>query len=174
MKVSLKTFLPFAATGLFVLSSCNDVRLRTQQYLNSAPSSALREMIDVDNPTLIQSRLDSMAYRDIFEGNIASKDSNLVAEFNKIASNTRGYNNDDDISAKKNKIENCLKEQGITHQELEDIKNKEHFAFGNLSKLNTFQHYADDWAYRKFFEKIGIMDEKMNAKCDSVSDVIRP
>lgn len=65
MNVSLKTFMPVAAAGLLGLSACSHVEERAKDYMQDKPYSEFVELTNTSNMTLIQSRLDSLAYRDI-------------------------------------------------------------------------------------------------------------
>jgi len=176
MNVSLKTFMPAAAAaGLLTLSACGDVRDRAAKYMAEKPYSEYLELTGSNNSILIQSKLDSVAYRDIFNGTNAAKDSAIVAEFNKIASNTRGYESETlGCWQRKDKIKKSIIKQGITTRELQAIDSKDKFSDGDETRVCTFQHYADDWAYRTFFKDKGIMTQELAKKCDEVSKQIRP
>lgn len=175
MNVSLKTFMPAAAAGLLTLSACNDVYDRAAEYMADKPHSEYLEVTGSHNAIIIQSKLDSVAYRDIFMGTKAAKDSALVAEFNKIAGKTRGYDNSElRLWEKKEKIRESIIKQGITTRELKAIDRHDSYSNGDVSRVNLFQHYADDWAYRKFFKKAGIMNNEIAKQCDEVSEKIRP
>ena len=95
MNVSLKTFMPVAAAGLLGLSACSDVKERAKDYMQDRPYSEYAELTNTKNHAFVQSRLDSMAYRDIFNGTKLAEDSASVAEFNKIAASLRGYKDSD-------------------------------------------------------------------------------
>lgn len=174
MNVSLKTFMPVVAAGLLGLSACNDVKKRTEDYMQERPYSEFKELTNTDDLTLIQSRLDSMAYRDIFNGTKLAKDSASAAEFNKIAASLRGYSSNDGYFHRKAAIKERLINQGITTKDLSRIDFLFTIGDGDLERANKFQHYADDWAYRKFFTQKGIMTDELSKQCDEVSKKIRP
>lgn len=176
MNISLKTFMPAAVTGLLTLSACSNVQDRAAEYMADKPYSEYLKVTEGDNTTLIQSRLDSVAYRDIFMGTKAAKDSALVAEFNTIAEKTRGYSNNNYSSGKKmKKIRESVIKQGITTRDLETIRNTDgSIPSGEAELAAKYQHNADNWAYRNFFKKAGIMDSEIEKKCDSISLKIRP
>ena len=113
MNVSLKTFMPVVAAGLLGLNACSHVEERAKDYMQDKAYSEFVELTNTSNTTLIQSRLDSLAYRDIFNGTKLANDSASVAEFNKIAACLRGYNNEYDCSQRIVAIEKGLKDQGI-------------------------------------------------------------
>lgn len=173
MKVSLKTFFPIVAIGGMALASCSSPSSRAQKYMEDRPREEFLNITNSDDRALVQSRLDSLAYRDIFNGTNAAKDSAKVAEFNKIASEMRpSFSSSEPLDYCK-EIGNILVNKGITNKE---YKNFPDFIvpFSRRWNVENSQHFADDWAYRKFFSKIGVMDEKLNAKCDSISKLIRP
>lgn len=174
MKVSFKTFLPIAAIGTVALTSCDSPSSKAETYMGDRPRKEYLELINSKNELLIQSKLDSMAYRDIFNGTNAAKDSTKVAEFNKIAAKMRPSLGTKGTWKNYVEINKKLIRNGITIKEFKKInKTWSKFSTDTRNTL-TCQHYADDWAYRKFFKKIGILDDKLNAKCDSVSEIIRP
>ncbi len=173
MNVSLKTFRPVALAGLLSLCACSDVTQRANDYMQDKPYSEFVELTKPSNTTLIQSRLDSLAYRDIFNGTKLANDSASVAEFNKIAASCRGYKNEDDCSQRIIAITKGLTAQGVLTKDFTkiiDICN----SFDGLVKANKFQHYADYYAYRNFFAKKGIMTDELSKQCDEVSEKISP
>lgn len=173
MKTLFKPILPVAA-GLLTLSACSNVDKRAEKYLADKPYAEYAAITKDHSTTLTQSKLDSTAYRDIFNGTQAAKDSALVAEFNEIANKTRGYGETYNAWNKMLAVRQSLISQGISTKEYDEVTNKYSWGDGDVRMANITQHYADDWAYRKFFEKAGIMDDKIAAKCDEVSKQIRP
>ncbi len=139
------------------------------------PRQEFLDLTNTNNVLLIQSRLDSMAYRDIFNTIVAAKDSSKVAEFNKIAATIRPSfvsTNAQDCYSEIN--ENLIK-QGITVGEHKKIASDSDFVGISWNDIALrFLFNADGWAYRRFFNKIGILDDKLSAKCDSVSQIIMP
>lgn len=173
MKVSMKTFMPAAAAALLTLGACSSVVERTEEYMKDRPQKEVDMLLSgldgsFKQQAIVQSRLDSTAYRDIFNGTYAAKNSALVEEFNKIAALYRAdasatYESDIFKSIRTKLINN-----GIKTGELKKIYHpKQDYVTG-------FQHMADDWAYRKFFQKIGILDSVTERQCDEVSEKIRP
>ena len=73
-----------------------------------------------------------------------------------------------------NEIDKWLIDKGITVKEFATIKDKDKFFKSDDVRVNSHQHYADDWAYRNFFKYIGILNDKNKKKCDEVSKKIRP
>ena len=176
MEFSSKIIMPAVFAGMVTLSACNNVKDRAAKYMENRPYSEYKTLIDESNATLIQSKLDSLAYRDIFMGTQAATDSSNLAEFSKIAAATRGYDDKHYARERETKIKHQLVEQGITVKELKSMEKSigSYCNFDVVVYVSKYQHYADDWAYRKFFKKIGILDEKLNQKCDSISKIIRP
>lgn len=175
MKVSFKTYMPMAAAGMLSLSSCETVYDRAQKYMSETNRTQLEleELTREEEESTVQSRLDSLAYRDIFNSTQAAKDSVHVAEFNKIAAKMRP-NVKGDMWDKIAAINIRMVKEGISIKELEEIKDKDSMFKTDPKRVLTRQHYADDWAYRKFFSKIGIMNDSIAKKCDEVSKKIRP
>lgn len=173
MKTSFKPILPIAV-GLLTLSGCSNVNERAEKYLADKPYAEYTAITEDHSTTLTQSKLDSTAYRDIFNSTQAAKDSALVAEFNKIANKTRGYNESYSAWKKMLAVRKSLISQGISTKEYNEVTNKYSFHDASTRMATITQHYADDWAYRKFFEKAGIMNDSIAAKCDEVSKQIRP
>lgn len=196
MKVSLKTCAPLLAVGTMALSSCYNTPTsnmkkymmetnRTQAELNQLTKGLSSN--NVKDLTVAQSRLDSMAYRDLFNTTSAAKDSTKVANFNKIAAryradfdqNTSFYEYGQNMDTKYDKpilsIVDKLTNANISVKELEDIKakTKEQTVSDDI-KLYYLQHFADDWAYRKYFQKIGIYKDGMAEKCDELSEQLKP
>lgn len=162
MKVSLKTMLPIMTLGLATLTSCtscSDSYSRTKDYCykHGKTQEEFEEIVNAGgdkwNSAKRQSKLDSMAYRDIFNTTSAVKDSATVAEFNKLA---KKYLTDGETSKK---CKENLKAEKISAKEYGDI-------FYNSDTSPQMQHEADKWGYRNFFKKIGIMTPEFEKKCD--------
>lgn len=175
MKVSFKTFMPMAVAGMLSLASCEMVNDRARKYMSETNRTQmeLEELTRGEDEGTIQSRLDSLAYRDIFNSTQAAKDSAHVAEFNKIAATMRSKVKGD-MWDKIAAINIRMVKEGISIKELEEIKDKDSMFKTDQKRVLTRQHYADDWAYRKFFSKIGILNDSIAKKCDEVSKKIRP
>ena len=184
MKVSLKTMMPMIAASSIVAASCTYVSDNAKEYLKKndrtqAEYNDLVKGLDLSNEksnVVLQSRLDSLAYRDIFNSTQASKDSAKVADFNMIASKYRAdfpKNEINMVDSAKNSIEKKLTDSKITIKDLDGIKSKVKQNLGrDVHSVVTMQHLADDWAYRKFFNKIGIYKDSIPQKCDEISKAI--
>ena len=176
MKVSFKNLLPLAAAGLISLTtSCSSVTDRAKRYMakNNHTQANYNLITESGKSRIIQSKLDSVAYRDIFMGTKAAEDSTAVAEFNKIAAKMR-VSEDLPVDEAMNAVENKLVEEGISAKEWQYIDNIISEPLLLTSKSTILQYSADNWAYRNFFKKIGILDDELNKKCDDMSLEVRP
>lgn len=167
--MNIKAIMPICAAGLLTLTACSDVKKRAKDYLseNNHTLRTYNEVISADN---IQSKLDSVAYRDVFNSTKASKDSTLDAEFNKITTKMRGTGSGWERWVDINKR---LENEGIKLKDFDKIDLTD-TSIDDGVRINKRQHYADDWAYRKFFTKIGIMNDSIAKICDNISIKIRP
>lgn len=154
MNISLKNLVMpscFLAAGAFI--SCDNMFAENNavRYCRNHDKTQLEleQILSDDNETRsVQSKLDSMAYRDIFNSTCAAKDSAAVAQFNKIASK---YDNTIEARGLDN-----IKKDGISAREFDEIT----AVGGNLRQFKT-----DKFAYRNFFKKIGIMNDGLDKKC---------
>ena len=185
MKVSLKTCAPLLAVGTMALSSCYNTPTsnmkkymmetnRTQAELNQLTKGLSSN--NVKDLTVAQSRLDSMAYRDLFNTTSAAKDSTKVANFNKIAARYRAdFDQNTSFYEYGQNMDTKYDKPILSIKELEDIKSKtKEQTVSDDIKLYYLQHFADDWAYRKYFQKIGIYKDGMAEKCDELSEQLKP
>lgn len=165
MKITLRTILPITAAGMITLTSCgNSVNGRVQDYaiLRHKSYGQCHNILNSDSQSLTQARLDSMAFRDIFNSTEAAKDSNKVVQFETIAQN---------MQSTFNEIDRILTDSGISKDEY----NFESFNLKPESDDNVkYQYFADNWMYRRFFEKNGIMNDSIKNICNLVSCIIRP
>ena len=186
MKISCKTLLP--AFSILALVSCSDdVKTRASRYMaeTNRTQAELEEITKYDSKQLIQAKLDSTAYRDIFNSTQAANDSANIENFNKVAASMCPQETQENIYKNVvpeymnswhsiNEIDKRLKDKGITVKEFATIKDKDKFFKSDDVRVNSHQHYADDWAYRNFFKYIGILNDTIVKKCDEVSKKIRP
>ena len=168
--MNIKAIMPIFAAGLLTLTACSSVKKRAKNYLseNNHTLRTYNEVISADN---IQSKLDSVAYRDVFNSTKAAKDSTLNAEFNKIATKMRGTGIGWERFVDINKR---LENEGIKIKDFDKINLTDSSIDNDMVRINKRQHYADDWAYRKFFTKIGIMNDSIAKICDKISIKICP
>lgn len=167
MKVSLKNLVMpscFLAAGLFM--SCGETfsRGKATQYCQNfgKTQQELEQILSPDDAREVQVKLDSMAYRDVFNTTKLAKDSSAVAEFNKIAAK---YNN---------RIDKEGHEQGLENIKKDDINAKEYKNITNWEAKTLRQFFIDKFAYRNFFKKNGIMDDNLDKICTQVEEQIKP
>lgn len=139
---------------------------KLQKELNEVTSNRSSSMYDFSNYAKTQSKLDSAAYRDVFENTHATKDSSKVAEFNKIARQNLAISYED----LKVKLANLA-----TVKEYGKIQKEAH----SYSKLGSFtyeymQYKTDSIAYRKFFEKHNLLNKKTLKIFNRVTRQIKP
>lgn len=109
----------------------------------------------------VQSKLDSMAYRDIFMTTTANKDSAKVAEFNKIASKGRMIMIDP---------EKKLIETNISIKEYKQIST----AKNGKNWFENIQYATDSINYRKFFKENNLLNKKTLNLFNNISKQIKP
>lgn len=145
MKVSLKTFLPLTA-GALLLTACNNKNARSIET-----ESAAAQVVNKDK-SLLQAEADSMVYRTIFNMTSAAKDSDKIKQFNELAGSLKStYNEIDRI---------------LTEENIPDYNMKSFNLSADVDTSCVYQHFADSKLYRKFFQKIGIMNDSIKKQCD--------
>lgn len=167
MKVSLKTFLPMSVVGAMALASCEsaavDEYVRTYCKQNDKSAAEYYELQNLPNRIIKMSKLDSTAYRDIFNTTQLAKDSSAVAEFNKIASEYRFV----DESFKR--VQEFQKQKSIDA----GMSMYEHFNLNSYKGLAIRQYLLDRYAYNKFFKEKGLMnDDGVQEKVNKYSSTI--
>lgn len=165
MRVSLKTFIPVSMIGAMSLTSCYDpVNSLTHIYCseNNKTVKDYYNIVNEENLTTKMSKLDSMAYRDIFESTRLAKDSNAITEFNSIADFYRS-NKESEEDTKAFQEETAI-EDGMLFKDYNEMT---HSASTYLR-----QHILDRFAYQKFFQTKGVYNDNVKAKCDKYSDDI--
>lgn len=150
MKTLLKTVLPILTTSTFMLAACNNV-VKTSESMNQSG----------EDYSLVQAELDSAAYRNIFNSTVAAKDSDAVAQFNELASNMKSTFNE---------LDRMITDEGISKKEycMKD------FHLGDLDTSRVYQHFVDTWMYKNFFNKLGILTEDVEKKCDAAAKRTKP
>ncbi len=121
-----------------------------------------KKPIEVSYYTGVQSKLDSVAYRDVFMTTQASKNSSKVAEFNKIAA--KGKMTSDNPTQK-------LMETNISVKEFKRIT-KSSSRWTNW--YENVQYATDSINYRKFFKGNKLLDKKTLNLFNKVSQQIKP
>ena len=166
-----------AALAAGMLSACDYTPDKTKEYFADKPVLEYEKFVnDCNNRQLndaqAQAKLDSLAYREIFNTTEAAKDFQIVREFNNIAN--IGLSTKQSSGAKKN-----LANTGITLDEYNKIL-KENTAHGvryssaDYIAYDNIQHIADKILYRSFFEKHGLLNSENLAKFEKLTEKIRP
>ena len=162
MNVSLKTFIPITLASALTLIACDsDVKSLAHQYCveNNKTAKEYRDIATTMGSDKQISKLDSMAYLDIFKGTRLAKDSAKVAEFNQIASSYRNQ-----IVDRKATLAFQEKKAISSGMSLRD--------YNEMCKSNNHawrQHNLDNFAYQKFFQENGVLDKNVEQKCDEYS-----
>lgn len=167
--------------SLLLVDACTQrsVKDRAAEYLQDRPKN-LYDQVMIREPQAIvrdeyninyirQSKLDSVAFRDVFNSTVAAKDSSKVAEFNKIAATYR--------ASSRTECEEILANI-TTLREFNNIKNKASKAGAILADYSTryeyLQHKTDSIAYRRFFEKNNLLNKKTLSRFNQVIKKIKP
>ena len=162
MNVSLKTFLPITLASAITLTACDSkVNYLAHQYCVEN-NKTVKDYDNIENTIGADkkiSKLDSIAYSDIFNATKLIKDSAKVAEFNKIASQHRSssYNLQNVESFLKTKAKNSGMSLKHYHEKCR-CDNNAHY-----------QHFLDNFVYQKFFNDNGVLDKNIKNKCDKYS-----
>ena len=166
MKVSAKTLLPIMALGTMAMAhGQSNVVSRSVDYATKylSTNNDVLELSNYDLESVQQAKLDSLAFRNIFNQTSAANDEERVAEFESIAN---------DMQCTFNEIDRILTDEGITEEEYPyDSFNLD---MDTLDNSPHYQYFADNWMYRKFFERIGIMTDSVKKACNRVSGIIKP
>lgn len=132
----------------------------------------------------LQHKIDSVAFKDMFEGTQLVKDSNFVAEYNEMMTKTRvPYCNDfkkktqGRYFADNEKMTSTLHEM-VTVGEMQKL-NKSHIMPGSKLDLKRptsdgLQYYIDSIANSKLFEKYGLLDSAGMDKFSKICKKVRP
>ena len=149
-----------------MLSACTNAYIpnKTKEYFQDKPALEYQEFVnDCKNRTLnsiqSQAKLDSLAYREIFNATEAAKDSEIIKEYNEIANiglNTLSYK----------ELKQNLANTGITLNEYNKT--------WKIISFNKKQHKIDSISYRQFFEKHNLLDAENTAKFNEITEKIRP
>jgi len=131
----------------------------------------------------LQHKIDSVAFKDMFEGTQLAKDSNFVAEYNEMMAKTKVpyiqdlYTYDRTYYADKEKMTSTLHEM-VTVKEMQEL-NKSRIMPGNKVDLKRptsdgLQYYIDSIAHSKLFEKFGLLDSAGVEKFSKICKKVRP
>ena len=172
------------ATGLF--SGCNhsdsnSIKYRATKYMQNKPKMELKEIITPIDQSYtygchhaqVQSKLDSVAFKDVFEATNALKDSSLIAEFNQISKKAIPPT----INESTMKLKNNLQNTRIRIRDYVLISNthsKILFCQGEKIASEYLQFMADSINYQNFFEKNKLFDTKTKKLFHKISQKIKP
>ena len=131
----------------------------------------------------LQHKIDSVAFKDMFEGTQLAKDSNFVAEYNEMMAKTKvPYNKEFATTegryyADHEKMVSTLHEM-VTVKEMQEL-NKSNIMPGNKVDLKRptsdgLQYYIDSIAHSKLFEKFGLLDSAGVEKFSKICRKVRP
>lgn len=133
-----------------------------------------------------QSTIDSIAYRQVFDGTVAAQDSTKVKEFNTIAGKMRVGNYETFNSAFVD-LDNKMIDMDITKRNL-DANAKEYKAyrtchprifgsstyFENYEKVLAVRQFkADSMAYTKFFKENNLVTPEVAQKLEKVAKKVK-
>lgn len=149
----------------------NNIVARVESYMENRPHAEFTEIKNQaygygNTGVYMQSSLDSLAYREIFNSSQAAADSAAVNEFNKLASSMRrapetpSYTLNYDLHNKLGKM--------VTHKQFKQIENE------TKRDVLTLQFKTDSVAYRRFFEKHGLLNDSTLKKFTAVAKKIKP
>lgn len=166
MKVSLKTFLPMSVAGAMSLTSCFTVNDAIDKYCkdNNKSANEYYELYNLPNSVVKTSKLDSLAYRDIFNTTHLAKDSSAVADFNKIAAEYR--------APKKAVGSRPVKEFQRQKAIAVGMTLNEYKKIDACANPKVRQHLLDEYGYKKFFENNGVWNDNVKAMCDNYSKTL--
>jgi len=180
-----KVALGFAMTTGLLLGGCavktETSKDRATLYMNKKSDVELLEVLkpldnfqqNSYNYAQVQSKLDSVAYKDVFESTNLAKDSVAVKEFNAIAALAQAPKLGETTVKMKN---NLLKTRiGFKiYNEITSQFSDLFFSNGERCGYEYLQYITDSINYRKFFDKHELMDRKTLKKFKEVSKKIRP
>lgn len=172
------------ATGFF--SGCNSnkpehIKTRATEYMKDKSQIELEMVLDPINnyPTYgchhaqAQSKLDSVAFRDVFEATNALKDSSLILEFNQIAKKAEPPTINESTMKLKNNLRNT-KIRVKDYSEISTNHSKKLFQVGEKVASEYLQFIADSINYRRFFEKHNLFNTKTQDMFHKISQKIKP
>ncbi len=157
-----------------LLSGCSPYSSpeNAKKYMQNRPQQELDEVLSSVNKPVnvitlydyagVQSKLDSVAYKDIFMTTNAVKDSAKIAEFNKIAGIGKTV---------RGNLTQKLRETGVTVNEFDQIIDK---APWTEKRYEYFQFVTDSLNYRKFFKKHNLLNKKTMKMIKDISKRIKP
>ena len=156
-----RTIFPFVAAGFMALTGCKLYSLKAREYcIDNNKTQAEYEQINITNKTARidgQAKLDSLIFRDIFNGTQAANDSAAIADFNEISRN-RLYNEN---------YEQFLKENDVTIDTYDFVTSK------HINKEER-QFEADLFLYNRLFEKYNLKTPEITKKLNQAASFLYP
>ena len=158
--ITPKKMFPLVAAGLMTLTSCATLEQAKVKEYCLCTNRTETEYWDImnkmgDTKSDQQARLDSLVYRDIFNGTKLAFDSAAVADFNKIYSNrlyTENHNN-------------FLKENGCTDEDIEGIERLN-------DKKKQFE--TDYYLFNRLLDKYNANTPEIEKKIDKAGYYLYP
>ena len=182
--------------GTILMSSCiENQKLRNTTHLTEYMNERGNSQEEIDNviestsrhslakeDAARQSFLDSMAYRDLFNGTHLSNNPASIKELNKIASkikleNSLAFYNNAEVRCREGFFDALEKDK--VNSETVDSLLRNFPARANLLTYNpydiqNFQHYCDKYFYGEFFKKHGLMTDEFKSKFEALTQKIAP
>ena len=149
----------------------------TESQIDSVMNATGRENPLMES-TVRQATLDSMAYRDLFNGTKLAKDSKAVADFNALAARMKTDSMEtDNRFIVHDEIVTKTSKEGISQEAIDNLDFIDEYTDGDLTAeehVAKRQYMADREVYAKFFADRGLMKGDFEQKYDSITNVIRP
>ena len=134
-----------------------------------------------------QRTIDSLAFKNLFDGTALANDSAALSEFNKIAQYTAPHPRHAIDSYIHRDFDDILRNSGCSQKEVYEISSKTmkayplrdcgeiHFTHeGNSRCLAWHQYLTDSVVYNKFFKDKGIMNKDIQKEISQLSRKIKP
>lgn len=165
MNIATKILLPLSIAT--ICASCESVADKAAKEYCSINNKSIKEYCEIaneKNETIKMSKLDSMAYRDIFETTHLAKDSNAISEFNNIAAQYRNNQFITDEEIHNFQMKKAFNEN-MSYKDFESIKNYK------VQWLR--QSILDNFAYQKFFKEKGVLSEDVKNMCSKYQNNLK-
>ena len=134
-----------------------------------------------------QRTIDSLAYKNLFDGTALANDSAVLNEFNKISQYTAPHPRHAIDTNIHQDFDDILKSNGCSQKEVYAIRSKTMKAYpmrdcgeihftneGNFRCLAWHQYMTDSVIYTKFFKENGILSKDVQKKISQIARVIKP
>lgn len=130
-------------------------------------------------PAEIQHSVDSVVFRDMFDGSKLVEDSAFISDYNKMFAKTKTPLTFDDLSCRRtydlNKL-NAMIAEKVTVREMKDITNNKILPEnGGTGYFGTGKQYLlDSISHHKLFEKYNLLDKNGLKKFKNLCRKVRP